>query len=192
LPRLPGSVGGTLGLPLASTPNSLRQLGQYHLARRAGRSSGVMLTHSRWNHSVSHCTRLVQVNKENEQTHIVVTGDHSSFTDTIAYAVARLIGVDVIHFFLFHRLDIFLALLCLLLALGAFTTSNRLLTTLCNANLALRWRFPTGTRTQGGRCCWKSGLAEDTMTSVLAGWSACQFGIGLLALCFGCWNVTSG
>lgn len=53
LPRpLPGSAGGTRGLPKASVPSLLRQSGQYHFARRAGIC--VMPTHSKWNHSLSH------------------------------------------------------------------------------------------------------------------------------------------
>jgi hypothetical protein len=54
LPRpLPGKEGGTLGLPKASVPSFSRQSGQYHFALRAGIC--VMPTHSKWNHSLSHC-----------------------------------------------------------------------------------------------------------------------------------------
>jgi len=60
LPRpLPGSEGGTLGLPNASVPSFSRQSGQYHFALRAGIC--VMPTHSKWNHSLSHCGRFVSI-----------------------------------------------------------------------------------------------------------------------------------
>lgn len=60
LPRpRPGKEGGILGLPKASVPSFSRQSGQYHLALRAGIC--VMPTHSKWNHSLSHCWGFVSL-----------------------------------------------------------------------------------------------------------------------------------
>jgi hypothetical protein len=64
LPRpLPGKEGGTLGLPNASVPSFSRQSGQYHFALRAGIC--VMPTHSKWNHSLSHCWSFVSMSSLN-------------------------------------------------------------------------------------------------------------------------------
>jgi hypothetical protein len=80
-------------------PRVTRHSGQYHFVVRAGSCSRP--THSQWNHSLSHCSRVSElfIIFETAITYIiVVTTDHVSKADTIATAVSRFVRINDISF----------------------------------------------------------------------------------------------
>src|SRR5947207_13517350 len=83
--------------PLSVIPIFVRQSGQYHLVVLPGGS--LSPTHSRWNHSRSHCkmqivSKILLIRKQHVTYVVVLALNHGTKANLLAQTVSWLIGID--------------------------------------------------------------------------------------------------